>query len=72
MYVLYNNPSDYPGKYVARRFLVGDPAFPDGIPDALPLAVTEFLEDARLAVPPGMYNIGRMDGDEQHIVEVWI
>lgn len=72
MYVLYNNPLDYPGKYVARRFLVGDPAFPDGIPDRLPLVVAESLADARRALPAGLCNINRSNGDEPHIVEVWI
>lgn len=69
LYIIYRNPSDYPGQYVVRR------QFADAkgvIIEAVPLVVTESLDIARAALPPGLHNIGREAGDERAILEVWI
>ncbi len=66
LYTIYRNPSDYPGKFVVRRFWLETP-------DPEPLAVVDTLEEAREAVPPEAdHNIGREPGDEPQIVETWI
>lgn len=65
MYVIYHNPSDYPGKYVVRiwRGLQADRE---------PLTVTTTLSGSRAALPPGLYNLERFEQDDPAIVEVWV
>lgn len=65
MFVIYENPRDFPDRYVVRRF-VGT------VPDALPLAVCETAEEARNALRPDLFNLGRTHADEPQILEVWI
>lgn len=73
MWVIYNNPRDYPDKFVVRRRVILDQ---DGvifdIPDPEPLIVTGNLEEARAAIPEDTCNLGRFDADEPQILEVWI
>lgn len=67
--VIYSNPLDYPGSFVVRPFFLIDGVV---YAAALPLAVTGSLEAAREAVPYGLANAGRLDGDDPAIAEVWI
>jgi hypothetical protein len=69
MWVIYSNPRDYPGKFVTRRRVV---TAASDVADAKPRAVEETLEDARAAVPWGCVCIGRQEGDDPVIVEVWL
>lgn len=62
--VVYNNPEDYPNKYVARVWDVNRPT--------VLVAVADTLEEIREAIPQDMYNIGRTPQDDPCIVEVWI
>lgn len=70
LWVIYDHPSDYPGHFVVRRWeVVG------GVPVPLPesqCGLAESLENARGFVPGGAVNLGRSDGDDSVIVEVWI
>jgi hypothetical protein len=68
-YVVYRNPSDYPGLYVVRRHWVhsGGP-----IAEAAPLIVTQSLDSARAVIPADLYNIGRYPEDDPAILEVWV
>lgn len=61
------NPSDYPGKFVARRFLI------DGriIAATTDIHIADDLEAVRAMLPKGLINIGRGD-DDPVIVESWI
>lgn len=61
--MIYEKPADFPSSYVVRRFKIQAP-----IGEAI-LAPT--LEEARLKVPRGLVNVGRMSGDLSAIVEVW-
>lgn len=61
---IYNNPSDYPGKYVARLWDVDKPT------DMV--AIAESLEEIREAKPPEMMIMDRMPNDDPVIVETWI
>lgn len=65
MFVVYENPADFPGKFVVRRWL-------DSIPERRPLHVCEQLAQARAAIPRGAANIGRMRDDDPAIREVWL
>lgn len=68
--VIYSNPFDYPGRYVARIQW----AMPGGVvqADKEPLVVVDTLEQARAAVPGGMTMLPRDPRDEPQIVEVWL
>jgi hypothetical protein len=64
MYVLYENPSDYRGKFVLRR-QVGP------TPDPRPVIVTPNMLEALAALPRGVTKIGRNQGDDPAIQDVW-
>jgi len=61
---VYNSPSAYPGKYVARLWDVDKPTNM--------VAVAESLEEIREAKPPEMMIMDRMPNDDPVIVETWI
>jgi hypothetical protein len=65
LFVVYRSPSDFPGKYVVRRWL-------DAVPEREPLRVCEQLDQARAAIPAGAAYIGRMREDDPAICEVWL
>lgn len=71
MFTIYDDPTDHPGKFVVRRWWLD---FPGGEPfkDTEPTAVVPTLEEARAAVPEGMYRLSRLPNDEPQIVETWI
>lgn len=67
-YVVYFNPSDFPGRYVMRGF-----ACVDG--EATPSAIAisgETIEKVRAHIPEGLHRMVRMPDDDPTIVEVWI
>jgi hypothetical protein len=62
---VYDNPTDYPGKYVARLWDIKNK--PTNI-----VVVKDSLEAVRKAIPEGMHRIGRHSTDDPVIVETWI
>jgi hypothetical protein len=69
MWVIYWNPSDYPHRYVVRRWSV---AAGSASGDDEPVAVVETLDEARRSVPLGLVHLGRSQADQRQIVEVWV
>jgi hypothetical protein len=69
-YAIYFNPSDYPGRYVARRWDVG----PAGEMTACPKlhANAPDLESVRDTMPTGTVRVHRAMTDDPCIVEAWI
>lgn len=67
-YVIYWNPSDYPGRFVTREWKV---TAGQVLAAAHPCAVADSLAEARAIVPDGLVHIGRMPGDDPAIFEVW-
>lgn len=69
IFTVYENPSDYPGKFVVRRWLIvgGRP-----LADREPFAVADTLETARSSVPVGRAMLTRHRDDDPVIVEVWL
>lgn len=61
---IYDNPKDYPGKFVARLFDINKPT------NCITLADT--LEEIRETLPYGMIPLMRHPKDDEKIVEVWI
>ena len=70
MWVITENPSDYPGKFVVRRRMTTA----DGKQYVVfgPTAVVDTLEEARAAVPPGTVCFHRDPSDDPVIVETWM
>jgi hypothetical protein len=69
MWVIYDHPRDMPDFFVARLWRIG----PGGTMEAtkgLHFAVT--LDEVRALLPPGLFNLGRMSGDDPVITEVWV
>lgn len=67
--VIYENPTDHPGKFVAREQWAGAGAILVG---GAPLIVADSLTEARSVVPDGMIRLPRNPEDEPQIVECWL
>ena len=68
LYVVYRNPSDFPGQYVVRRQVAGPGVI---FKDARPLAVGN-LAAVRAALPTGLVRLERDPNDDPCIFEVWL
>lgn len=72
LYTVYFGTSDFPDKYVVRRWVVeGGQSFPD----ANPTAIADTLEEARRLLDikaPGLTRLPRNPLDDKVIVESWI
>jgi hypothetical protein len=65
IWAIYHNPTDHPGKFVARKFLGEKPTTECQIGDS--------LEDLRMEMRRmGLAFFPRMPGDEPQIVETWL
>jgi hypothetical protein len=67
LYTVYENPFDYPGKFVVRRFEVFT-----GATDPNPLIVCDTLEEVRAVLPPGLVCLPRHPDDDPVILETWL
>lgn len=61
---IFNSPTDYPGKYVARVFDVDKPT--------TLAAVADTYEELMQAIPAGMVRLERNEKDDPVILETWI
>lgn len=67
MWTVYERPSDFPERYVARLFVLDKPT--DRVMFAATLAeIREKIEAAH----PGLICLPRQASDEPQIVEVWL
>ena len=64
VWIVYDSPSDYQGKFVARRFEIKKPTSDVLVADTLP--------GLRALLPPGLVRLERTQHDQEHIVEVWV
>jgi hypothetical protein len=69
LFCIYENPTDYPGKFVVREWTIGP-----GTVTANPSAafVGTSIETARGALPEGLVRIERDLHDDPVIREVWL
>lgn len=68
IWVITENPVDFPGKFVAREHLVGK-----GFTRATDTHfVADSLPEIRATLPAGLYRLMRQKGDDPVIVESWI
>lgn len=69
-YTVYENPIDWPGGYVVRRWRTFS-GLPNPVLDREAVRCRT-LEQARASLPQGLYCLGRQPGDDKAILEVWI
>lgn len=69
MFVITENPKDFPGKFVMRRWVC---ASPEPVADDKPVAVEDTLDACRAHKPPSA-NVWspRCAADDPVIVETW-
>jgi len=66
VYTIYDNPTDYPGRVVLRRFDVTK----DGtVADPEPLYVGGSVAEARASIPRGLARFDRSPSDPMSVVE---
>lgn len=65
IWTVYNSPTDYPGKFVARLFINEQPTTLVMVADAL-TTIRKQLSNK------GFVRIPRSEGDEPQIVECWL
>ena len=68
LWVIYESPSDYPGKFVVRR----QHSTRRAVVIDLEAWVFDSMAEARTAIPEGLDNTGRYDMDDPAVIEVWI
>lgn len=71
MWVVYEHPTDYPEKYIARRWEI-DGSTPDGTRTD-EVIIADKLDRLQFSMSQkGIKWIPRVPGDEPHIVGVWL
>jgi hypothetical protein len=70
IWTVYKNPTDYPGKFVARRFDIDA----DGPKPSASVIIAPSLKTLRsiLAFEMHLICMPRNEGDEPQIVETWL
>ena len=71
MWTVYKHPNDYPGEYVARKFVITE----DFYRSSNESISSRSLRDVRnllRSLYPGLIQLKRPPDDEPHIVEVWL
>lgn len=69
LWTIYENPADYPGRFVVRRWVVR----PDGrcVPDQS-CTDHDSIDAAREKVPSGLHCLGKLPDDDRAIAETWV
>ena len=67
LWTVYEHPKDFPGQFIARRWIVGGEGRPTN--DVL---VAESLEGVRKQLPDGLVRLPRNTEDPPVVVETWI
>jgi hypothetical protein len=69
LYTGYENPRDFPGQFVVRRWL----ADAGGVKcERRPFALGSTLESVRRLLPAGLHCLPRATTDDPVIVETWV
>ena len=71
IFTIYKSPLDYPGKYVARRFLLDKPTNDRYIDENLD-TVRQWVKYKIELSGTSPYRIERNVSDEPHILESWV
>lgn len=65
-YCIYKNPSDYPGKFVMRKWYDGETC------NLIPEIVADSYEEVYTALPDGAIKFPLYKEDDPAIYETWI
>jgi hypothetical protein len=68
MWVIYDHPTDYPDRYVARRFYSG----PGVILASDDLLTGDTIEELRILLPHGLTRVPRSPQDDPKVLEAWV
>jgi hypothetical protein len=71
MWTVYKHPKDYPGEYLARKFVIAE----DFYRPSNESISSRSLRDGRSVLRslyPGLIQLKRPPDDEPHVVEVWL
>lgn len=71
LWTVYFNPRDFPGKYVARRFVLNNPTADHVVSDDID-AVRDWIAAQCFKHGGAMVQMNRSAGDDPTIVEVWM
>jgi hypothetical protein len=69
VWVIYRNPTDYPGRYVLRKQLA---RLGEVWAEREPRAVGDTIEEIRGVLPDFLARMDRHPDDEPQIVETWV
>ena len=64
LWVVYKNPSDFPDKFVTRKFILDQPT--------AEIVIGSNIEEARLGIPKGLIRFLPDKEDDKSIVEIWL
>jgi len=65
IWTVYRSPLDFPGKFIARRFVLDKPT--------RDVIIADTLEEIRERLSrKGLARFGRFEGDDPVIVETWL
>ncbi len=68
-YAVYENPSDFPGLFVVRRWTINGMI---AVPDVNEFCTGPTLESVRQQLPLGLTRLKRFENDDLVLVEVWL
>ena len=71
MWTVYKHPNDYPGEYVARKFVIAEDSYRCSKESISSRSLREVRNVLR-SLYPGLIQLNRPPADEPHIVEVWL
>ena len=64
-------PKDYPGEYVARKFVITEDVYRSSNESISSRSLTDVRNVLR-SLYPGLIQLKRPPDDEPHVVEVWL
>ncbi|WP_341893862.1 hypothetical protein [Ferrovibrio terrae] len=74
LWVVFDSPSDYPGRVVARRYeqTTRPPRHEPAFEPTTEKVVAATIEEARRAIPAGRGQFPRLPNDAAEVAEVWL
>ena len=71
MWTVYKDPKDYPGEYVARKFVISEDFYGPSNESISSRSLRD-VQNALRSLYRGWIQLKRAPDDEPHIVEVWL
>ena len=71
MWTVYKHPQDYPGEYVARKFVITEDFYGPSNESISSRSLRDVRKVLR-SLYPGLIQLKRPPDDEPHIVDVWL